>query len=95
MMFGSTHCNWCDKEWHLCECGKKPEVPEGYYKLDISDLRNLLRSRSPKGYAECEEASKNGWGELGGFPNEKWWWNEKLLQTLSEKRLWEIYQHLK
>lgn len=34
-------------------------------------------------------------GELRGFPNERWGWNHTYLKTLPTYKLYELYQELK
>lgn len=46
-------------------------------------------------YLFADQLSKEGWGELAGFPNEKWYWNENAFKVRSEAQLMEFYNRLK
>jgi len=63
--------------------------------LDKDDLIHLLSSRSPSSYQDCEVAYKKGYGQLDGFPNEKWRWNQVRLNSMTEEMLYEAYINLK
>jgi hypothetical protein len=63
--------------------------------LDKFDLIDLVKSKPPSSYQSAEDAMRKGWGELKGFPNEKWYWNGPKLNDMTEQELYKLYLNLK
>lgn len=65
-------------------------------ELSKQDLIALIKGLTGyEDYTIADQLSKEGWGELTGFPNEKWYWNDKAFQVRSEGQLLEFYNRLK
>jgi hypothetical protein len=65
-------------------------------ELSKQDLIALIKGLTGyEDYMFAAELSKDGWGELTGFPNEKWYWNDRAFQVRSEWQLLEFYNRLK
>lgn len=65
-------------------------------EINKEDLIALIKGFT--GYEShyfASELEKEGWGELTGYPNEKWYWNERAFQVRSEAQLMEFYKRLK
>jgi hypothetical protein len=66
--------------------------------FDVSkdDLIALIKGLTGyESYEFANQLNKEGWGELAGFPNEKWHWNDRAFQVRSEAQLMEFYNRLK
>lgn len=63
--------------------------------VDKFDLIDLVKSKPPNSYQNSEEATQKGYGELKGFPNERWYWNGPKLHDMTEHELYKLYLHLK
>jgi hypothetical protein len=60
--------------------------------LDRQDLICLIKGTGgPKSYTHPFSML----GEITGFPNEKWYWNDTVLNNLPEWKLIELYKELK
>lgn len=63
------------------------------YDLDKEDLIRLVYGLG--GPRDPFDQRYKMYGELTGFPNEKWHWNNKVLKSLPEWKLWDLYQEMK
>ena len=63
--------------------------------LDKFDLVDFVKSKQPSSYQNLEIAMQKNFGELKGFPNEKWYWNEPKLNDMTEHELYKLYLNLK
>lgn len=61
-------------------------------ELDKQDVISLIKGTGgPAGY----DHPFSFCGEVTGFPNEKWYWNDAYLNSLEDYRLWSLYTDLK
>lgn len=62
-------------------------------ELDKQDLIRLVKGTSNEiGYELMDYLKPIG--KLTGFPNEKWYWDEQALKSMTERQLYIVYKKI-
>lgn len=70
----------------------KSLVPLLKTSLEKEDLLCLVKGTGGPG---TYRYATTRYGDLIGFPGERWRWNDEYLNKLSESELWDLYQEIK